>query len=180
MALQPTTVIVDIGNNDILGAVTSGQVQSTFSSPAAFFASFNKSYGSLMNALAATKATLIVANIPDVMEAAYFIPVWKLAKAGNFPLLQVTRALGLQPLDYVTLDAVPTIASILSGSVSGPLPLFCSTTSPTTPCFVTFAQGAEVRLATVGLNAIIQIQLQAITHRAVVVDLFSLIDKSPC
>lgn len=78
-------------------------------------------------------------------------------------------------MDYVTLDAVPTIVRILSGSVSGPLPLFCSTTSPTTPCFVTFAEGAEVRLATVGLNAIIQ--LQAITHRAVVVDLFWLIDR---
>jgi hypothetical protein len=117
---------------------------------------------------------LVVANLPDVMEAAYFIPVWKLAEAAHFPLLQVTRALGLRPLDYVTLDAVPTIAAILSGASSGPLPLFCSSTLPTTPCFVTFEQAVAVRLVTVGLNAIIAVQ--AATHHAVLVDLFSLID----
>jgi lysophospholipase L1-like esterase len=175
VALRPTAVIVDIGNNDILGAVTSGQLQSVVSSPASFFSGFNKSYGSLLNALASTKATLIVANLPDVMESAYFIPVWKLAAAANFPLFQVTRALGLKPLDYVTLDAVPTIAGILSGSVRGPLPLFCSATSLTTPCFVTFEQGITVRILTVGLNVIIQ--AQAAAHHAVVVDLFSLIDS---
>jgi hypothetical protein len=127
-----------------------------------------------MNTLASTKATLVVANLPDVMEAAYFIPVWKLAAAAHFPLLQVTWALGLRSLDYVTLDAVPTIAAILSGARSGPLPLFCSSTLPTTLCFVTFEQAVAVRLVTVGLNAIIAVQ--AATHRAVVVDLFSLID----
>jgi lysophospholipase L1-like esterase len=175
VALRPTAVIVDIGNNDILGAVTSGGLPSLLSSPGAFFANFNKSYASLMNQLAATKATLVVANIPDVMKAAYFIPVWKLAAAAKFPLLQVTRALGLRPLDYVTLDAVPTVAAILSGAASGPLPLFCSTTSSTTPCYVTLEQALEVRLVTVGLNAIIQVQ--ALAHGAVVVDLFSLIDN---
>jgi hypothetical protein len=172
--LHPTTIIVDIGNNDILGAVTSGKFSSLLSSPGTFFGSFNKSYGTLMNTLASTKATLVVANLPDVMEAAYFIPVWKLAQAAHFPLLQVTRALGLRSLDYVTLDAVPTIAAILSGASSGPLPLFCSSTLPTTPCFVTFEQAVAVRLVTVGLNAIIAVQ--AATHHAVVVDLFSLID----
>ena len=175
VALQPTTIIVDIGNNDILGAVTSGQLQSMVSSPAAFFANFNKSYGAVMNALTATKATVVVANLPDVMEVPYFIPVWKLADAANFPLLEVTRALGLGPLDYVTLDALPAIEGILLDGLPGPLPLSCSAISPSTPCFVTFAEAAAVRLVTVGLNAIIAVQ--AITHRAAVVDLFSLIDK---
>jgi hypothetical protein len=175
VALRPTTIIVDIGNNDILGAVTSGQLQAMVSSPATFFANFNKSYGALMNALATTKATVVVANLPDVMEAPYFIPVWKLAEAANFPLLEVTRALGLGPLDYVTLDALPAIEGILLHGLPGPLPLSCSGSSPSTPCFVTFAEAAAVRLVTIGLNAIIAVQ--AVTHRAVVVDLFSLIDE---
>jgi hypothetical protein len=175
VALQPTTIIVDIGNNDILGAVTSGQLQSMVSSPATFFANFNQSYGAVMTALTATKATVVVANLPDVMEAPYFIPVWKLAAVANFPLLEVTRALGLGPLDYVTLDALPAIEEILLHGVPGPLPLSCSATSPSTPCFVTFAEAAQVRLVTVGLNVIIA--LQALTHGAVVVDLFSLIDN---
>jgi GDSL-like Lipase/Acylhydrolase len=175
VALHPTTVIVDIGNNDILGAITSGQLQSMVSSPAVFFANFNKSYASLMNALAGTKATLIVANLPDVMEAPYFIPVWKLAQEANIPLLVVTRALGLHALDYVTLDALPAVEGILLGGAPGPLPLSCSLSSPATPCYITFAQAAAVRLATIGLNAIIAVQ--AAIHGAVLVDLFSLIDN---
>jgi GDSL-like Lipase/Acylhydrolase len=174
VALHPTTIIIDIGNNDILGAVTSGQLSTMVSSPAAFFVSFNKSYGSLMTALAATKATLVVANIPDVTEAPYFIPVWKLAQEANIPLLEVTRALGLGPFEYVTLDALPAIEAILQNA-SGPLPLFCVPGSPSTPCYLTLAEAAEVRLVTVGLNVIIA--LQAAAHGAVVVDLFSLVDN---
>ncbi len=172
VALHPTTLIVDIGNNDILGAVTSGQLSKMISSPAAFFASFNKSYASLITTLASTKATLVVANLPDVMEAPYFIPVWKLAQEANIPLLAVTHALGLHALDYVTLDALPAIEGILLQGAPGPLPLDCTGTG--TPCFVTLGQATAVRLATIALNAIIAVQ--AAIHGAVVVDLFSLFD----
>ena len=175
VALRPTTIIVDIGNNDILGAVTSGHLQTMVASPATFFANFNRSYGAVMNALGTTKATVVVANLPDVMEAPYFIPVWKLAQTANFPLSEVTRALGLGPTDYVTLDALPAIEDILLKGQPGPLPVSCSATSPITPCFVTCKDAAAVRRVTIGLNEIIA--LQAVTHRAVVVDLFSLINE---
>ena len=174
VALKPTTIIIDIGNNDILGAITSGGLQSVLSSPGVFLANFNNEYGSLMSQLSATKATLVVANLPDAMEAPYFIPVWKLAQAANIPLLEVRAALGLGVFDYVTLDALPAIETILLENAPGPLPLFCSATSPTTPCYVTAEQGAEVRLATIAMNTIIA--LQTLTHRATLVDLFSLVD----
>ncbi len=59
--LMPTTVIVWLGNNDALGAALAGN-------PALLtpVASFEASYIELMNRLAATGATLVVANIPDV------------------------------------------------------------------------------------------------------------------
>jgi GDSL-like Lipase/Acylhydrolase len=174
VALKPTAIIIDIGNNDILGAITSGGLQSVLSSPDAFLVSFNSAYASLISQLAATKATLIVANLPDAMEAPYFIPVWKLAQAANVPLLEVSAALGLGVFDYVTLDALPAIEAILFENAPGPLPLFCSATSPSAPCYVTVAQGAAVRLATIAMNTIIA--LQALAHHATVVDLFSLVD----
>jgi len=174
VALHPTAIIIDIGNNDILGAVTSGQLSTMSASPAAFFTAFNKSYGSLMSTLAKTQATLIVGNLPDVMDAPYFIPVWKLAQDTNYPVLQLSRLLGLGAFDYVTLDALPAVEAILSGTIAGPLPLSCSTASPSTPCFVTAGQAAAVRLVTIGMNAIIAVQ--ALLHGAVVVDLYSLID----
>jgi len=89
-------------------------------------------------------------------------------------VLEVSRLLGLGPFDYVTLDALPAVEAILSATVSGPLPLSCLTTSPSTPCYVTAAQAAEVRLVTVGMNTIIAVQ--ALIHGAVVVDLYCLID----
>ena len=175
VALHPTAVIVDIGNNDILGAVTSGQLSGMAASPATFFAAFNRSYGSLISTLSATGATLVVANLPDVMEAPYFIPVWKLAEDANIPLLELSRLLGLGALDYVTLDALPAVEGILAGDAAGPLPLSCLASSPSAPCFVTAAQGAQARLLTIGLNVIIAVQ--ALTHGAVVVNLYSLIDR---
>lgn len=175
VALHPTTLIIDIGNNDILGAVTSGQLVAMMSSPTAFFASFNQSYGALIHTLAATHATLVVANLPDVTEAPYFIPVWKLAQDANLPIFEATRRLGLGAFDDVTLDALPAIEAIFSGAAPGPLPLSCSASSPTTPCFITLAQATAIRLVTIALNGIITVQ--ALTHGAVVVDLFSLVDN---
>jgi lysophospholipase L1-like esterase len=173
--LRPTALIVDIGNNDILGAVTSGQLQSLLSDPNTFLLNFNNSYGSLLDSLALTGATLVVGNIPDVTEVPQLIPVSKLAQAQNLPLLLVLEALGVGPLDYVTLPALPAVEAILSGSTRGPLRVSCMPASPTHPCVVTFAQAVGVRLVTIEMNLIIQ--LQAALHTAVVVDLFSLIDN---
>ncbi|HEV2199894.1 MAG TPA: hypothetical protein VGR73_08730 [Bryobacteraceae bacterium] len=60
-ALHPTTIVVWMGNNDALGAVLAAN-------PALLtpVASFQSDYGSLMDQLSATGATLVVANIPDV------------------------------------------------------------------------------------------------------------------
>jgi lysophospholipase L1-like esterase len=81
VALRPTTLIIDIGNNDILGPVTSGQLASLLASPAAepaFFAQFQTNYALMLKQLAATNASLIIGNLPDVVEAAYFIPFQRL------------------------------------------------------------------------------------------------------
>jgi hypothetical protein len=178
VALRPTTVIVDIGNNDILGAVTSGQLASllsSFSAQVAFFLNFNASYASLLSDLAATHATLIVADIPDIMEAAYFIPVSKLAEEVSRDPAEVAGSLGIGQTDYVTLDALPAVEAILSGATSGPLPSFCIPSSPAIPCVVTAAEGSAVREITMILNLIIAVQTAV--HQGVLVDLFSLVDN---
>ena len=176
VALNPTSIIVDIGNNDILGAVTSGQLGSSLSSPQAlqaFLTGFGTSYGTLLNTLAATHATLIVANLPDVMETPFFIPVSKLAQEANVPLDELDAVLGTGPTDFVTLDAFPAVEAILTNAQSGPLPSACSPSGA--PCVVTAAQATVVRQVTIQMNAIIQAQTAA--HGAVLVDMFSLFDQ---
>lgn len=66
-----------------------------------------------MNELASTRATLVVANIPDVIEAAYFIPVPELAEGFGLSSTEVEE-LGLASGDYVTLEALPAIEGILT------------------------------------------------------------------
>jgi lysophospholipase L1-like esterase len=172
VALDPTAVIVEIGNNDILGALTSGQFGALASSPAAaqqFLTSFGTNYAKLLSALASTRATLIIGNLPDVIQTAYFIPVAKLSETVKQPVDLLNNMLGTQPGDYVTLAALPSIEAILSGAHAGPLPPSCN-------CVVTAAQAALVRALTVQMNAIISSQAAAIPG-STVVDVFSLADR---
>jgi lysophospholipase L1-like esterase len=173
VARRPSLIVIEIGSNDILRAITSGQLGS-FSDPAgqaAFFADFNSNYGKLMDALAGTNAKLVVGNIPDVIQAAYFIRIPALAAAANIPVAQLTAALGVSADDYLTLDAFPTVEQILTNARPGPLPATCS---GNTPCVITAAQATLVRLAVQQMNTIIA--AQTVLHGAVPVDLFSLID----
>jgi lysophospholipase L1-like esterase len=173
VARRPSMIVVEIGSNDILHAITSGQL-GNLSSPAgqaAFFADFNSNYGKLMDALAGTNAKLVVGNIPDVIQAAYFVRIPALAAAANIPVEQLTMLLGVSADDFLTLDAIPTVEQILTNAQPGPLPATCSGNAP---CVVTAAQATLVRLAVQQLNTIIG--AQSVLHGGVVVDLFSLID----
>jgi lysophospholipase L1-like esterase len=178
VSLRPTAVVIDIGNNDVLGPVTSGQLASLLASPAAqaaFFAQFQTNYALLLKQLAATNATLIIGNLPDVIEAAYFIPVPKLAAAFGVPVSEITTLLGVGASDFVTIEALPTVEAILSNQRQGPLPASCSTSSTPAPCSISAQDAALARQAISNLNQIIA--ALAAPYHAVVVDLFSLVDQ---
>ncbi len=68
IALQPTTVLVSIGNNDALQALTLGLPPTD---PKVFAAQ----YAVVMLGLAATRAKIVVANIPDVSALPFLVPV---------------------------------------------------------------------------------------------------------
>ena len=173
VARRPSMIVVEIGSNDILHAITSGQL-GNLSDPAgqaAFFADFNSNYGKLMDALAGTNAKLVVGNIPDVIEAAYFVRIPALAAAANIPVDQLTTLLGVSADEYLTLDSIPIVEQILTNARPGPLPATCS---GNTPCAITAGQAALVRVAVQQMNTIVS--AQTVLHGGVVVDLFSLID----
>ena len=171
--LNPTTLIVELGSNDILGSLTTGQFASlTPQQIETLLTDFNASYESLLNALGGTHATLIVANIPDVIETAYFIPVSKLAEEEGVDVDLLAEDLGIGASDFVTISAIPTVEAILTNSQPGPLSSACPASAA--PCVVTAAQAALVREVTTGLNGLVA--AQALAHGVVLVDLFSLAD----
>lgn len=144
-ALKPTTILVWIGNNDALNAAIYGL-------PTTPEEEFRAAYTELMDRLAATGATLVVANIPDVATIPYLVPVRALGSALQLPDAVLTGVLGVSLDDFVNLDAVAEIGAILRGQKTGPLEA---------RYVITTSEVAEIRAATQKYNAIIAAQIQA-------------------
>lgn len=178
LSLHPTAILIDIGNNDILAPVSSGQLAAILASPMqqqAFFTQFATNYGLLLQQLSSANAPFIIGNLPDVIETAFFIPVPKLAAELKLPLSDVTTLLGVNATDFITLSALPKVEAIVTNQVQGPLPASCSATATPAPCVMTAQEAAAARAAVMQLNQIIA--AAAAPYHAVVVDLFHLIDQ---
>jgi GDSL-like Lipase/Acylhydrolase len=145
-ALQPTTIILWIGNNDALGAAISGNDNFT---PVPEFAD---SYGKVVDALASTKATLVIANIPDVTSIPFLFSVPKLAALFGVPEAVIMFRLGLQPGDYVTLDFLSDAATIVQTG-TGALP---------DNAVLTATEAANVSAAVDAYNLIIKSEAQRV------------------
>jgi lysophospholipase L1-like esterase len=116
-ALAPTAVLAWLGNNDALGAALGGNT--TALTP---IADFRAAYREVMQRLAATGATIVVANIPDVTVIPYFTPVEEAAARVGVPLEILGPALGVGPGDFLLPAALERIGPILVGAIPGPLP----------------------------------------------------------
>jgi lysophospholipase L1-like esterase len=66
LVLAPSTVIVSIGSNDVLQALTLG-------TPPTSPAVFQTNYHLLIEALALTRANLVVANVPDITKLPFVV-----------------------------------------------------------------------------------------------------------
>jgi lysophospholipase L1-like esterase len=159
--LAPTTVIVWLGNNDALGAALAGNP--AFLTPVA---SFEASYTQVLNRLAATGATLVVANIPDVTVVPALTPAEEVAARVALPLSVIGPALGIGAGDFVTQAGLGLIPGILANPATGPLP---------NGAVLTNAEAAAVRARVDIFNDIIA--EQAAAHDAVLVDINSLLDR---
>jgi len=116
-----------------------------------------------MNRMAATGATLVVANIPDVASIAFLTPAEQVAAAVGAPLSAIGPVLGIGPGDFVTGDAFSQIQAILTGAIAGPLPA---------NLILDAAEVASIRSAVADYNAIIAANAQS--HGAALVDIHAL------
>jgi lysophospholipase L1-like esterase len=160
-SLQPTTIFLWIGSNDILGAASVADP-----SAATPLSSFASNYNKLLNELSQTGATLVVANIPDVTVVPFFTPAATIAQEAGHPLFVIGPILGIGPGDYVLPDGVAMIPGILTGSIKGPLASSDVLRAP---------QVLETRAIIDAYNIIIAVE--AFTHGAVLVDIHTLADQ---
>jgi hypothetical protein len=150
-----------IGNNDALLPATIGDASLLTPLP-----DFETSFTELMNRLAATGATLAVANIPDIGSIPYFIPAEQISGMAGVPLTVIGPVLGITGGDFVTLDSLQLVFAILSNPALGPLP---------GSSVLTRVEMAQVRAAVDGYNTIIA--TQAKSHGAALVDVHGLTDS---
>jgi lysophospholipase L1-like esterase len=99
--LKPDLILVDIGNNDALQALT-------FGLPPTPVGTFAAEYGVLIASLAATRAKLVVANIPDVTDIPFLIPV---------PAFKATCPNPAPPLPSTVTNADFVVANITNPAV---------------------------------------------------------------
>ena len=156
-ALQPTTMLVWIGNVDALGAAIGGDA--SLLTP---LADFEASYAELMQRLSATDATIVVGNIPDVTAIAFLTSAEDLAALVGAPLALIGPVLGIAAGDYVLPEAVATIAA---QGITGPLPA---------DQVLDAGEVALIRSAVDGFNKVIERQAKA--NHAAVVDVHGLLE----
>jgi lysophospholipase L1-like esterase len=184
VALKPTTVILWLGGNDALVPALVGLPIPglTLTSVADFTGAFN----AVMGALSTTGATLIVANVPNILEVPYFTPVQKVALAAHQSVKDVAKALGTGADDYLRTSALPLAVDILTGSAKGPLPSVCDAPfagfpSPLVACVLT-AAGAQIISSRVdsyndAIKTAVAYQNQVKPGSAVLVNIHSLVDQ---
>ncbi len=154
--LKPTALFVWIGSNDALVADIEGV-------PAAMtpVATFTEQYQQLMTTLKAkTKATLIVANIPDVTLVPYMTPaaeiIGELAAATHLPAQEISVLLGIQPGDLVNATGLGHVESDVAAVEQGQAP-----TPLTDAEFLSAAEVVEVQSTVDQYNQVISQQASA-------------------
>ncbi|MBC7928117.1 MAG: hypothetical protein H7039_20930, partial [Bryobacteraceae bacterium] len=180
LALNPTTMFLALGNNDALVPAISGFLP--LLTPLDVFSS---QFSTVISRLATSRATLLVANIPDVTQIPYFTSPRTLAQQAGVPLSKVLTTLGIQEGDLLRRTAVSIALDILAGGAP-PAPFVWPTSCPLPvpgllppgvplPCILSATDGARIRSATVAYNAVIR--EQTARYGATLVDLNALVTK---
>ncbi len=174
-ALQPDILIDWLGNNDALVPALVGQVSAL--TPIYQFA---VSYEQVLDALGKNGAKIITATIPDVTEIPYFTSAKAIAAQSGLPIGTVTAMLGIGRGDYVRPSAQTFVDEILTGKISGPLPIACPPPLPDLgvadlPCVLTASDAATVKATVNSYNFVIEVETSL--HGGAVVDIHSLVDQ---
>jgi len=118
LGLQPTFVVFWLGSNDALGAALAGTVNDTTLTPVA---DFNANVDAAANAIKATGAGVVVANVPDVTVIPNLFAESDLEALTGLDAAQIKLLFGVAKTSYVPLSALPTIQAIAGGQAQGPL-----------------------------------------------------------
>ncbi len=155
--LNPTAIFVWAGNDDALQADESGS-PSSMTPAATFTQEFTQLLGTLHSQ---TKATLIVANIPDVTEIPYLTPaatvIATVATETGLPQAQVAADLGIANGDFVNATGESEVETAITQIQHGQTP-----TPLTDSGFLTASEITQVQTTINQYNSAISQQVAAV------------------
>ena len=154
--LKPTAVFVWAGSNDALAADVAG-TPLAMTPPGTFAQEFQQ----LMTTLhTQTKATLIVANVPDVTQVPYLTPaalvLAEVSAGTGLPQAAVAALLGIQPGDLVNTTGLAQVQAAIAALKQGQMP-----TPLTDGAFLDAAEIAEVQATVDQYNSAIAQQVSS-------------------
>jgi len=149
IALNPTAIFVWIGNDDALNGDEGGSAAAM--TP---LASFTSDFQQLLTTLhTQTKATLIVANIPDVTAVPYLTPaatvIAQVSAETGLPATQVAADLGLEDGDLVNATGLGEVESAVTAIQQGQVPVPLTASGFLTPAAIAGIQAAVNQYNTV-------------------------------
>lgn len=115
--LAPSTIIIWLGNNDVLTALVEGN-------PALLpsLTQFETAYNEVVRRAAATGARLVLANIPDVTRLPFLIPASEIPALTRWSSAELAGVFGIAPDDYLTRQSFDQIATMISQAGTETLP----------------------------------------------------------
>ena len=112
----PTFVVVELGSGDVLDAALQGDTSKITS-----LSSFSTDYQTIVTRMSNTFASLLLMNVPDPTDTAYFSTIQKVAGIYQLSTQELISRFGLQPGDLITPGGLVEIGDTLSGRRREPL-----------------------------------------------------------
>lgn len=107
--LAPSTIIIWLGNNDVLTALVESDAGLLPS-----LTQFTTAYDEVVRRTATTGAKLMIGNIPDVTRLPFLIPASEIPTLTRWSLAELADILGIAPDDYLTRQSFDQIATAIS------------------------------------------------------------------
>jgi hypothetical protein len=145
--LRPTFVILSLGYSDVMAAAAAGDPSMVTS-----LSSFHNSYSAILAGLKTTFATVLIVNIPDPTDTAFYSTLASASRVLGAQVSTLQQLYSLKSDDQITLPGLMAIATQLQGGRVGALPA---------ASIVSGANVAALKAAVASLNGEIASQAQA-------------------
>lgn len=112
----PTFLVVELGSGDVLDAALQGDT-----SKITTVSAFTTDYQAIVSRLSNTFASMLLLNVPDPTDTAYFSTAQRVAGIYQMNLQDFLSRFGLQGSDLITPGGLVEIGETLSGRRTAPL-----------------------------------------------------------